>query len=323
MDEMEKKYEEAFEAIKKADNILVAGHNHPDGDAISCLCAVSELLNGLNKKHTLFCVDPVPKQYDFLPNSERILSDKKALDFSGFDMFITVDCGELNRSKIDKEVKDRGHGIFIIEIDHHPHVEDYADIELRQPEKTSTAEVLYNFLSFNRIKISKNIATCILAGILTDTGNLLYESTTEEAVNISSKMLLHGAKYPEIFENTLRNKSLSAMRIWGVALSRLVINPEHNFAYTVLTLKDVEECGATDEELEALPGFISNLEKVKGLLVLKEMEGSKIKGSLRSAYPGGNISKLARILGGGGHPRASGFVVDGKLEKTEKGWRVV
>ncbi len=320
---MEKKYEAAHEQIKKARNILVAGHNRPDGDAVSCLCAMSEFLTGLDKKHTIFCVDPVPQQYNFLPSSEKIISDKSFLNFTDFDMFITVDCGELSRTKIEKEVKDLGRGIFNIEFDHHPRVEDYADIEIRQPEKTSTAEVLYNFFSFNKVKISKNIATCILAGILTDTGNLLYESTTDEAVSVTSKMLLYGARYQEIFENTLRNKSLSAMKIWGLALSGLVINQEYNFAHTVLTLKDVEDSGATDEELEGVAGFISNLEKVKGLVVLRELGNGKIKGSLRSAYPGGDISKLARILGGGGHQRASGFVIDGRLEKTEKGWRVV
>ncbi len=316
------KFQDAYSHIKNANNVLLVTHNRPDGDALSSTCAMIEMMEALGKKCMAFCVDKPPEQFNFLPHIEKIFYDERKLDLSQYDVLVTLDCGQLSRTKIEEKVMEKKENLFIIEFDHHPRVHDYSDIEIRILQSSSTAEVLYNFFRVNQIKISKKLANCILTGILTDTGNLLYESTTDETIKIASKMMLHGAKYPTILESTWRNKSLSAMKIWGHAMSNLRINKKYNFAYTVITKEQIKESGASDEEFEGVSGFISSLEGVKGLMLLREMDG-KIKGSLRSTYPKADISKLAVKLGGGGHPRASGFVVDANLKETAKGWKIV
>ena len=91
-------------------------------------------------------------------------------------------------------------------------------------------------------------------------------------------MLLSGASYPSVLEHTSRNKSITAMKIWGKALSNLKINPTYNFAYSILSSSDLAESKATEEELEGIAGFLSNLRDVKGLLLLREEEQGKIMG---------------------------------------------
>jgi phosphoesterase RecJ-like protein len=86
--------------------------------------------------------------------------------------------------------------------------------------------------------------------------------------------------------------------------------------------KDFEEVGATDEELEGVAGFLSNLSDANTLLFLRELPDGRIKGSFRSMQEGIDISKLAQILGGGGHPRASAFMMNANLKKTIKGWKI-
>ena len=113
------------------------------------------------------------------------------------------------------------------------------------------------------------------------------------------------------------------MKFWGKAISNLNINAEYNFAYTVLTSDDIARSGIADEEFDGIAGFLSNLHGVNGLLVLREESNGKLKGSLRTAHPDIDISKLAKILGGGGHAKSSGFVLDGHIEKIGSGWRVV
>lgn len=166
------------------------------------------------------------------------------------------------------------------------------------------------------------MANCILTGILTDTGNFLYPSTSPETVNIASEMLTKGAKLPQIMENTWRNKSIASMKTWGKAMSRLKINQQYNFGFTVLKSKDVP-AEVSEEELEGLAGFLSNLNVVNGIMLLRQLPDGRIKGSLRTSKPNLDVSKLARSLGGGGHAKAAGFTVEGKLEKTTNGWRII
>lgn len=315
------KHRMAFDAILKANNILLVTHNRPDGDALSSVSAMIELLKSLDKKFAAFCLDLPPYQFDFLPNMNQITNDAAKINFISYDLIIAVDCGSLSRTNLENEIKNRSKSQKFIEFDHHPKVDNYTDIELRDTEAAATAEVLYNFFKYNKIKITKNIANCILTGILTDTANFLYPSTTSHTIKIASTMLLRGARFPKIMENTWRNKSLSALKLWGIAMSRLQINKKYNFAFSLLTKDEIEKSNATEEEMDGISGFLSNLHGVNGLLFLREENGI-IKGSLRTAHPKISVSELAAALGGGGHAKASGFTIKGKLQKVGDKWRI-
>ena len=135
-------------------------------------------------------------------------------------------------------------------------------------------------------------------------------------------MLARGAHFPQILEGAWRNKSLAGMKMWGKIMNTLKINNKYKIAYTILLRNDFEAAGGTDEELEGVAGFLSNISDADALLFLRELEDGKIKGSLRSMREGVDISKLAQILGGGGHPRASAFVLDANFKKTDNGWQI-
>jgi phosphoesterase RecJ-like protein len=317
------KFSKAYKKIKRANNILLVTHNRPDGDALSSVCAMIEFIESINKKYYAYCLDKPPIQYNFLPHIEKISYIRTLFNFSEYDLVIVLDCGSLSRTNLVREITNRKTEQFIIELDHHPRIDNYADLEIRIPEYSSTAEVLYFFFKNNHLKINKKIANCILAGILTDTGNFLYPSTSDQTVKIASQMLVLGARFPTILENTSRNKTLPAMKLWGIALNRLKINPKYNTAFSVLTREDFLETKSTEEELEGIPGFLTNLEGVNALLFLRQLSDGKIKGSLRTAKPNVDVSRLAQLLGGGGHPKASAFIIDGQLEKTDSGWQII
>ncbi|MBU4347322.1 bifunctional oligoribonuclease/PAP phosphatase NrnA [Patescibacteria group bacterium] len=319
---MENIYHQIYNQIKISKNILLVTHDAPDGDALASACLMIELMESLAKPHIAYCYDEPPRQFNFLPHIEKIISDKN-FNFAEFDLIIALDCGGINRTKLADEISGRAKNQSIIDIDHHPKLDDYADLELRDPRAAATTEVLYNFLKANRIKINKNIANCVLTGILTDTANFLYPSTSQQTVEIASEMLVKGAKMPQIMENTWRNKSLNSMKLWGKAMSRLKINSEYNFASSILTLEEIAESGADEEELEGIAGFISNLDNVKGIIFLREQPNGVVKGSLRTSRRDIDVSLLARQLNGGGHAKASGFKIEGRLEETRSGWKII
>ncbi|MFH1583368.1 MAG: bifunctional oligoribonuclease/PAP phosphatase NrnA [Candidatus Falkowbacteria bacterium] len=312
-------FTKAYNLIKNSQNILVITHKQPDGDALASICLMAEILKLTDKKYSLYCYDQVNHQYSFLPHLEELKNNIENFDF---DLIITLDCGNVERTRLDKEILSRRPNQLVLEIDHHQKTKDYADLEIRDSAAAATTEILYYFIKTNKIKINKNMASCILTGILTDTGNFLYPSTSPETVDIASKMLVRGAKLPQIMENTWRNKSIASMKTWGKAMSRLKINPQYNFGFTVLKSEDVP-AEVTEEELEGMSGFLSNLNTVSAIMLLRQLPDGRIKGSLRTSKPNVDVSKLARILGGGGHTKASGFTVEGKIEETEKGWKIV
>lgn len=316
------KYIQIYNKIKEAENILLLTHEKPDVDAVASVCAFIEFLESLEKKYFAYCYDAPPQQYAFLSHTEKITSDKNKLDFSEFDLIIIFDCGSIKRTKLEDEILKKNKNQFLIEIDHHIKIEDCADLELRDSSAASTTLLVYEFFKANKIRINKNIANCVLAGILTDSGNFIYQTTNEQTVKISGEMLKAGANLPRIMDNTLRNKNLPALKIWGEAMARIQINKKYNIAFTILTAEDAKDLD--EEDLEGIPNFLGNLNNVKAIMVIREQSDNTIKGSFRSAHPDADVSKLAQALGGGGHIKASGFNIPGKLFKTRNGrWEIV
>ncbi len=324
----------AYSKIKNAHKVLLIGHINPDGDALSSLGVFLEILENLNINSLAYCAGKKSDIFDYLPHSEKIINDKEAIgSLENFDLIITLDCGSLSRTDLTKEIlalKLTKPQTYIIEFDHHPKIDDYADLEIREPQKAATAEIIYNFLKENKIVINKNIANCILTGILTDTGNFLYPITSDENIEIASKMMSLGAQFPKIINNTLRNKNLLTMKLWGMAIDNLRINTKYNIAYSVVTKEDLMTLGSekdlanylNSEMFGDIAGFLGNLADVKAVMLLRE-DGGNIKGSIRTSQPDVDISGLARYLGGGGHPKASGFSVSGHIIKKGNSWEII
>lgn len=321
----ENRYQDALRAICSAQKILLVTHFNPDGDGIASLCSLLNWLRSINKDAQGFCLHQPPANLSYLPLVESIrFGDLSSLGhaFSDFDLIIVLDCGSLSRTGIADHLRARQPEQKIIEIDHHPKIDDYADLELRDPEAAATAELVYHFYKANSIGITKNMAMCLLTGIMTDTANFFYPSTSTTTVSIAAELVLCGARLPQITESTLRNKSLDGLKLWGQIMANLRINPRHNFAITLLPHEDRQKNPVSKEELDGISGFLSNLYGVKGILFLQEEEDGMIRGNLRTSSASVDISRLARLLGGGGHAKAAGFSLRGKLVRTDAGWKV-
>lgn len=310
-----------YSRIRGAERILLVTHEKPDGDALGSTCAMMDLLLEMNKGFTAFCFTPTPLNFNYLPHVEKLSSDKTKLDFPSFDLIIAFDCGDLARTRLAPEISGRRPGQYFINIDHHPKVDDFADLEIKDDKAASTTELVYDFFRINKLPVNKNIANCILTGISVDTNNFLYQATTDRTVQISSEMIAKGASLPKIMDKTMRNKKISSLRLWGVAMSRLEINKTYNLGFTLLTKDDLRE--ATDEDMEGIANYLGNLDSVLGVVTLFEKDNGIIKGSIRSHHPTADVSLLARKLGGGGHAKASGFTVPGRLRQVGEKWEIV
>lgn len=322
------KYLLAYKKIQEADNILLLTHERPDGDACSSMCALIDYLENINKKYLAFSLYKPSEYHKYLPHVEKIITNKDNLSIEKYDLIIALDCGCLNRTGILQKIvtvenlKKSIPGVYIIEFDHHPKCEDISDLEIRNTEASSTTEILYYFFKLNKIKFTKNVANCILSGIIDDTDSFLHPNTTDKTTSIASEMLMWGAQYPKITKNKWFNKSLDSMKLWGIALSNLQINKKYNLAFSILKYEHTKNISDDDDIYTAIANYFSSLYGVKGVLFLREEKEGLIKGSLRSVHPTFDVSKIAKLLGGGGHPKSSGFSIEGKIENKNNQWRV-
>lgn len=332
MQHLEQKFKQANQKILQARNILVVTHFNPDGDGLSSACAMAEYLKDLNQRYTLFCYTEPPETFSFLSHIKEFkfieslageVKEDMPISFADYDLIIILDCGSLSRTRLDGLIPGRAAHQIIVEFDHHQAVDHYADLEIRETLAAATAELVYYFFRANNIHVSKIIANTLITGVLTDTANFLYPQTSDKTIGAASELVRLGAQMPRVAKNTLHNKSIEALRLWGRVMANLKINTKYNLAITVLPKEEFEQHDIDKEELEGISGFLSNLAGVSGLLFLREEGDGMLRGSLRTSHHKVDISKLAKLLGGGGHAKASGFSIKGSLVQTKTGWKVI
>ncbi|MBU1178173.1 hypothetical protein KJ903_03050 [Patescibacteria group bacterium] len=173
------------------------------------------------------------------------------------------------------------------------------------------------------VEIDEQIATCILNGIFVDTDSFKNPNTSIKTLRITSDLLSRGADLAQITSSNLKDKSLSTLKLWGITLARIKKNKRLGIISTAVTNKDLKRCNATYDDLEGISNFLNSVPDAKTSLVLSERSDNEIKGSLRTLHDNIDVSKLAATLGGGGHKKAAGFSISGRIANEGGKWRIV
>lgn len=309
---------ELEDTIVVAQNILLLTHKNPDGDALGSLLAMQLMLTQVGKKSTAACADPAPASLSFLPGAESIVNDFVAEDF---DLVIVLDCGDIHQTKFGETKPQIWDGSRpLIKIDHHPMAGKFGDLQLVYPDTCATSYILTHLFELLEIKITPEIATCLLAGISTDTGSFKHSNTSPEALRAAAKLLRSGGNLIKISKEVYRTTPIPAMKLWGRILNT-VKQTKEGVTLAVAQKHDFEESGAAQEDLAGVVDYVNAVPDAKFSILLSERNGL-VKASLRTQRDDVNTAKIASAFGGGGHVKASGFAVKGKLEK-ETSWRVV
>lgn len=326
----------AYRKLLAAKRLLIIGHTSPDADALASVGAMIEFAESLGLGVYAYADRKPQGAYNFI-NNEHLISVEEPADLRVYDVILILDCGSLARTGLElrlrnlivavkeKKISERP---YIIEFDHHEPQDSIADLEIREIDKAATTEIVYHFLKSNNLPISKTIAENILIGLVTDTGHFLHANSSREALAVSSEMLMRGASLPKIINRTLHNKSFAALKVWGRVLENMKFDANSGFASSALTELELSEL-LTPEEKQAqidlfgdIVSFLSCLSGVRVALLLRE-ENGRVKGSLRTTAEEVDVAKLAQNWGGGGHKKAAGFTIEGKLKETETGWKIV
>lgn len=315
-------YRQFHQRLMQAERVLAVTHLHPDGDAIGSLGFMIQWLEALGKEHAAYTAGPLPHNFSYVPGYFSMITDRDRIDVGRFDLIVSVDCANLARTALAAEIAGRRSDQFYIEIDHHPSREGGSDLAIRDERAASTTEILYQVAQEAGLRLTQPMARCLLTGLLTDTGNFMFPATSQRTIAAASEMLVGGASLAKIVGYTERNKSLADLKLWGTAMARLTLHPAYNIAYTVLTPEDFEASGADEGALAGLAEFICSLPDVAVILVLRDDGEGSVRGNFRTMRHDTDVSRLARRLGGGGHRKAAGFSIPGRLIRDGERWRV-
>jgi len=311
-----------FEKLGSAKKPLLVAHKKPDGDTLGAMLAIYNFLRDRGQDAYAFCVDEPASAYSYFPRVDELRTDPEVFLDRDVDVICVFDAGDLNYAGVDTYMEAMPQRPFIANFDHHITNDLFGDRNVVSTDASSTAEVVHEFFSVNGIEPTREMSVCLMTGLLTDTSNFSNPATTVRSMEVASDLLLRGASIQDITRRLMRNKPIGALRLWGSALERLKWDPKERTATTALFLADFEEHEVDEEYLEGLSNFLNHLLTAEVVLVLKEAPKGRVKGSYRSVDKV-DVAAMARKLGGGGHRKAAGFSIEGKIIEEPHRWHFV
>lgn len=239
-----------------------------------------------------------------------------------FDLIFTLDTSNLEYTGLMSGPQaELFYETPIINIDHHITNEQYGKINLVDINATSTAELVLGLIEhLEQIEplMDADIATCLLSGVVVDTGSFQNANTTPKAFAVAARLLAAGARQQEIVRHLFKMHELSTLKLWGRTLSKLQHDPELRIAWTTVSKTDFSETNASEEELDGLMDqLITSASDADIVFLIRETKDGDVKVSLRS-LKNIDITPIVLPFGGGGHQRAAGFkIMQSSLEKSE------
>lgn len=302
--------DEILVEIKNAETIVISAHESPDGDAIGSCMAMKLILEKLGKNPDVI-IPEYSRLFNFLPEIDEV---KKESDVECYDLAISLDCANLVRL-VGKEYFEKAKKTIVI--DHHGSNNMYGDLNYVNPASPACCEILAGMLEYYNMDISKDIGTCIMTGIITDTGGFRHPTITAETFDFTAELIRKGVNVSDIYKKALRTQTKANFLLSKKAIERMEILEDGKVTFTYIDLKDEKEVDAEPGDHEGLVELGRDIEDVEVSIFVREKEENIYRISLRSGnYV--NVSDVCLVFGGGGHQRAAGATIQGTLEEVKE-----
>lgn len=291
--------------LKDAKSIAIGGHIRPDGDCVgSCVGLYQYIKDNYNDKKAEIYLEKFPESFKCLKGTSDIRHEIPA-DVK-YDLFICLDCADKERLGFSGALFETAERTYCI--DHHISNGGFAQEDYIVPDASSTSELVYNLLEYD--KISLDTATALYLGIAHDTGVFQYSCASPSTFRAAAKLLEKGVDAPKLIQDTYYEKTYAQNQILGRALLESILFMDKACIASYVTKKTMDFYGVDVRDLE---GIVSQLRVTKGVEVaifMYEVDTNVYKVSLRSRERI-DVSKIARYFGGGGHRKAAGLTMAG------------
>ena len=304
---------EIFPLLTKPKNIAITFHQKPDADAMGSGLALYNFLIQFDHKVTVVSPTNWPAFLSWMPGAKNVIDfemqNEKAVDaLKKAEWLFCLDFNVLSRTKNMEPIIESLNCTKIL-IDHHQQPQTaFFDYGLSDTKKSSTAEMIFDFIisSGHAEKINKEVAECLYAGVMTDTGSFRFNSTSADVHRMVAKLKESGLDHSQIHENLFDNFLEGRFRFFGnTLLNRMEIFYEYNTALIAIPQKDLIKFNVKTGDTEGLVNFPLSIKGIKLAAVIID-RGDERKSSFRSKG-GFDVNTFARkYFNGGGHFNAAG-----------------
>ncbi len=299
-------YRDAAAALEAAEEIVLACHVGPDGDALGSMLGLAIAAENAGKKAIASFGSPfiVPANLSFLPSAALIppqdLADHPAL-------MVVLDAGGADR--LGELAAQASKAETLIVLDHHVTNDGFGDVPIVDPDSAATGEIVFRLLGELGWEVTPDIATCLLTALMTDTGRFQYSNTTPETHRIAAHLVAAGAESALIGQHVYQESPFGYLKAAGAALSRAELDADRGVVHTVITHEDLDEADIDWGDIDNLIDTLRLAVEADVAVLAKAHRDGRVKVSLRSRGAT-DVGSLAMSFGGGGHRLAAGFTVE-------------
>jgi bifunctional oligoribonuclease and PAP phosphatase NrnA len=296
----------AAAALGQATEVALACHVNPDADALGSMLGLAGFLESRGVKTTVsFPNEPMdpPRWAALLPGADRLVPPGKFPKAPS--IMVTCDCASFDRlAMLGASATRAGQVIWI---DHHRSNDGTGvTISVIDPSASSTCEMVFRLIEEMGGPLTSETATCLYAGLVTDTGRFQYEATTPATLRMAAALRELDFDHTRLVQALYEDNRLEYIQLVGVALERVEHLAEADLVWTYLTQTDLREAGVRAAETEDLIDAIRSARDVDVAAVLKQQQDGRFKVSVRSRGDH-DLAAVAASFGGGGHRLAAGY----------------
>lgn len=292
--------------MRRAQRILAITHVNPDGDAIGSLLGFTLAMRQFGKQVTPTCQDPPPQRNNYMVGFQDIGSDGSGT----WDLIVAIDASDLQR--LGSVYLPAQHArVPMLVFDHHITNTEFGTANVIEPETSSSAEIILKLIGRLGARLTPEIATALLTGLITDTLAFRTSNTTADTLAAATTLMRAGANMMEITQRSLVIKPFESIRFMAAGVMQAKI--EDGIIWATIPRKLRGELGYRDPRGDA--GLVSQLaaaQEARVAVVFVETADGSIEIGFR-AQPGYDVSQVALEFGGGGHPAAAGCALPGPM----------
>jgi phosphoesterase RecJ-like protein len=297
---------EIQQVILKYDKFVIAGHVNPDGDAVGASFALGLALSGMGKEVSVVLESFAPK-LDIIPGRRLLYGGP--VDTLAPQVFICLDCAD--KARIGGGLAELyARTEVTVCVDHHETNAGFAMFNYLDGDASSTSEMVFRLLD-GFVRLDKDIASALYAGIVYDTGGFRFSVVGKGTLNVASRLIDVGIPFTDIYNELLHIRSFSAVKALGRVIEASRLHMDGRIIVAGIPCDALRECEASVFDLDGVVEFLLNTKRVEIAALLYERENGEVKVSLRSR--GLSVGRIAVLLGGGGHRTAAGCTLQGSI----------
>jgi phosphoesterase RecJ-like protein len=304
------------DVLRGARRVAITTHINADGDASGSVAALARLLTQTG--HAAYVVNPTPwpSIFGFLLNEQvvdRSSEGPKALRDA--EALLVLDVSDMSRLG---QLADTVRKLTVprLVIDHHvPSDEPAGELALCDPVACATGELVFDLASALGIEMDTRVAEALYTAIVTDTGGFRYANTTPRVHAIAAALLARGVDAETMYRRIYASLSPGRIFLLRDALDTIGHDAVHGISWICVTADALQRYEASPEDLDGIVEHPRSIAGTRIALFFRDLGHGKVKVSFRSTGDV-DVNRFARMFGGGGHAKAAGALLPGKLNEV-------